>query len=168
MGLQIGKKWLFTSMFCCASLLVFAQTEALSRTEAKAFEGALSFAQSITGWALLIVAGSIVTLVGTSYYRPMAPWARFPYLLFIPGWLFLARSMWRGVSVQRVYLAYLFTNPTEERIKQLKDAVREDSLSQIREIEIALCLFGVWLFFYLFWWILNKEHPRGERPISDA
>jgi hypothetical protein len=150
-------------MFCSASLLVLAQTEAVSRTEAKAFEGALSFAQSLTGWALLIVAGSIVTLVGTSYYRPQALWARLTYFLFIPGWFFLVESMKRGVSVQRVYLAYLFTNPTEERIKQFKDAVREDSLNQIGKIEIALCFFSAWLIFYVCWWILNKEPPRGGK-----
>ena len=163
MRVRTRKKLLFTSMFCSASLLVLAQTEAVSRTEAKAFEGALSFAQSLTGWALLIVAGSIVTLVGTSYYRPQALWARLTYFLFIPGWFFLVESMKRGVSVQRVYLAYLFTNPTEERIKQFKDAVREDSLNQIGKIEIALCFFSAWLIFYVCWWILNKEPPRGGK-----
>lgn len=163
MRVRNWKKLLFTSFFCSASLLALAQVDAVNRTEVKAFEGALSFAQSLTGWALLIVAGSIVTLVGTSYYRPQARWARFSYFLFIPGWSFLFVSMMRGVSVQRVYLAYLFTSPTEERIKLLKDAVREDSLNQIRDIEIALCFFCAWLFLYVFWWTLNREPPLKER-----
>ena len=136
--------------------------ESAAKLEVKAFEGALSFAQSLTGWSLLIIAGSIVVIVGTSYHRPQTLWVRLIYLLFLPGWIFLVRSMNYGVSVQRVYLAYLFTNLTEEKIKQFKDTMREDSLNQIRSIEIALIFFVVWLVLYLIWWLFNRDPQPGK------
>ena len=136
--------------------------ESAAKLEVKAFEGALSFAQSLTGWSLLIIAGSIVVIVGTSYHRPQTLRARLIYLLFLPGWIFLVCSMKYGVSVQRVYLAYLFANPTEEKIKRFKDTIGEDSLNQIRSIEIALIFFVVWLILYLIWWLFNRDPQPGK------
>jgi hypothetical protein len=126
------KTLLVTIGVCFISLLTWAQPElpASAKLEMKAFEAGLSFAQGLAQWALLVVAGSIVILVGTSYYRPRVCWFRMMYLLFLPGWIFLARSLYDGVSVQRVYLAYLFTNATEERLKQLKVAMTEDSFNE--------------------------------------
>jgi hypothetical protein len=41
--------------------------------EAKFFEAAQTLAQGLSQWSLLIVAGSLVIIVSTSYYRPRGP-----------------------------------------------------------------------------------------------
>ncbi len=159
---MICKKLFLNIAFCSIPLATWAQPEPAAKIELKAFEAGLSFAQNLAQWALLIVAGSIVILTSTSYYRPRNPRARLMYLVFLPGWVFLAKCLYYGVSVQRVYLAYLFTNATEERVKLLKDAMREDSLNQIWNMEIALVVFGIWLVCFLLWWLFNKD-PRPEK-----
>ena len=56
-------------------------------------------------WALAIVAGSVATIVSTSYLRPMNRAMRCIYLLFIPGWLFLGLSIYYGERISRRLMA---------------------------------------------------------------
>lgn len=128
--------------------------------DSKAFEGAVAFSQSLSGWALLIAGGSIVTLVGTSYHRPQRWCARMIYLVFVPGWYFLGRCMYFGVNVQRAYLGYLFSNPIGDKLMQFKGAVNDDALRQILGIQHAAECFGVWLLLYLAWWLWNSDSEK--------
>jgi hypothetical protein len=130
----------------------------------KPFEAVVSFAQGISQWALLILAGSIVVVASTSYYRPRNIYARLIYLLFLPGWGLLAWSLYDGVSVQRVYLASLFSDLNEANLSKLSDALRQDSISQISHVQWGLFFFGIWLLFYFAWWLFNTEAPpaRGQ------
>jgi hypothetical protein len=128
--------------------------------DSKAFEGAVAFAQSLSGWALLIAGGSIVTLVGTSYYRPQKWWARLMYLAFLPGWYFLGRCMFFGVNVQRAYLGYLFLNPVGDKIIAFKGAVNDDALRQVLGFQHAVYCFGAWLLLYLIWWLCNHDPQK--------
>src|SRR5215469_8281282 len=75
--------------------------------DSKFFEGALALAQSLSQWALLILGGSLVVIVSTSYYRPKDLKVRAAYFLFIPTWIFLASSIYQGAAVQQSYVAYL-------------------------------------------------------------
>ena len=130
--------------------------------ESKVFEGAVTFSQGLSGWALLIIGASIVTLVGTSYRRPHKWWARLIYLIFLPGWYFLARSMFSGVNVQRAYLGYLFSNPPPEKLKEFKGAINDDALLQIQNIKLAVVCFGVWLLLYFAWWLWHTD-PETQK-----
>src|SRR5690349_4614936 len=73
----------------------------------KAFEVAVSLAQSLIQWALALFGGSILILMNASYRRPGKP-MRWAYLLFLPAWGLLAASMYYGINVERVQLSFLF------------------------------------------------------------
>ena len=91
--------------------------------DSKFFEAALSLAQSLSQWDLLILGGSLVVIVSTSYYRPKTLKVRAAYFLFIPTWLCLAISVYQGIAVQRSYVAYLVasrsTPPQQHTIDQI-------------------------------------------------
>jgi hypothetical protein len=126
----------------------------------RAFEGIVAFSQNLSGWALLIAGGSIVTIVGTSYYRPPKIWARLIYLIFVPGWIFLGRSMYFGVQVQRSNLGYLFSKAGSD-LGKYKSAINDDALNQIVAFQHAMYCFGTWLILYLLWWLfddISTEH----------
>jgi hypothetical protein len=61
----------------------------------KFFEAAQALAQSLSQWDLLIIAGSMVVIVSTSYYRPARRKIRAAYLLFLP-----AASIDEAIQVQ--------------------------------------------------------------------
>lgn len=151
---------------CVLRLAVAAEGSPTVSPDTKAFEAAVAFSQSLSGWALLIAGGSIVTLVGTSYHRPQRWWARLMYLAFVPGWYFLGRGMYFGVAVQRAFLGYLFANPTGEALMKFKGAVNDDALRQILGIQYGVDCFGVWLLLYLIWWLFNRDTQQtcGGKP----
>lgn len=150
-------------LLACAPHFGLADSEPSTTRDVKAFEAAVAFSQNLSGWALLIAGGSIVTLVGTSYHRPQHCWARLIYLEFVPGWCFLGRSMYFGVQVQRAYLGYLFANPTGETLMKFKGAVNDDALRQILGIQHAVICFGIWLLLYLAWWLFNRDVQQTSR-----
>jgi len=119
------------------------------------FEAAATQASTLISQSIAIIAGSILAILGTSYYRPRPRLARCGYLLFIPAWVYLARSINAGVEVQSVYLMALFQkNP---RIEQLLGALNHAAAPQIDYLKSGLMFLGAWLVLYLFWWIFNKE-----------
>lgn len=130
----------------------------LASTEVpKAFDVAVSFAQTLTQWCFLTVAGTILALVGTSYRRPLTRKTRLGYLLFLPGWYFLFRSILDGVSVQGVYLAYLFTNPDAARLKYSFADINDRVFRQVHHFKYGLTFFAVWLLLFLLWWIFSNQ-----------
>ena len=119
--------------------------------ESKALEGALSFSQALTGWAILIIAGSVLILVGTDYHRPEEGWARKGYLAFVPAWIALALSMYSGIAVHRTYVSYLVSRSPD--FWTSRNDMNDYAYKQLWLMEVALCFFGIWLGFYLVWWI---------------
>ncbi len=140
-------------------------TDGAHKAMQKAFEGIVTFSQSLSGWSLLIAGGSIVVLVGTGYYRPRTRWTRLIYLAFLPGWFFLGHSMFYGVQVQRANLGYLFAAEGSP-LGQYKSAVNDDALGQILAFQHAVYCFGVWLVLYFLWWLWNQEAEitTGSKP----
>lgn len=153
----------------CLTGITAAQNQQPTDIEAtairKAFEGIVAFSQTLSGWALLIAGGSIVTLVGTSYYRPQCLWVRSLYLAFVPGWFFLGESMYFGVQVQRSNLGFLFAK-SGISLAPYKSAVNDDALRQMLAFQHALYCFGAWLISFLLWWVFHSENPNvdGDNP----
>jgi len=134
-------------------------TQPAAASEMKLFEAATLLANTLISWALVMIGGSILAILGTGYYRPTALWVRCSYLAFIPAWFFLSLSVYAGTRVQGVYLAALYS--AHPNITMLKSTVNDDAVSQIQRMEIGLACFGLWLTLYLLWWIFHKETTTG-------
>jgi hypothetical protein len=85
---------------------------------------------------------------------------RTAYLLFLPAWLCLCRSIYLGTQAQGVYLAYLLLPVTT--IEGATQRLNEDIGNQISWMSYGLVIFFVWLVLYLFWWIFAKRGSEGQ------
>lgn len=136
--------------------------------DSKFFEAAQALAQSLSQWDLLIIAGSLLVIVSTSYYRPESRRVRAAYLLFLPGWASLAFSIYQGIQVQGSYVAFLVAarrNPNDHAkfdhiALNMEDATRR----QIQGLEFALLCLALWLLVYIVWWVFSeKAQPGGDK-----
>lgn len=139
----------------------------------EALQAFASHSESLTSIALLVIGGSLLVLLQRDYVRPASRRGRSFYLLFILGWLFLARSIWHGRRAQSVYLAYVDTmHHTDAYTRLAKKAANSDLGHQLDFLERGLGVFAIWLAGYLMWWIFSAKGPRdevdprgaGERP----
>jgi hypothetical protein len=132
--------------------------------DARAFDAAVALAQSLTQWGFLIIAGSVVMLVGTSYYRPAHSYVRKSYLLFLLSWILMGISIFKGIQVQMANVARLFrSNPD---LFEIRRVMTHDANCQICCMELSLGVFGIWLLSFSIWWIFHKEPPA--QAVSSA
>lgn len=140
-----------------SSTSCFGQSSLQSDDTGQAFAAAASLAQSLEQLTIAIIGGSIAVLLTSSTHRPTG-WIRWAYFLFIPGWVSLGYAVYRGVQVQRVFLAYhFFPNPN---LASLRLAINRDAYCQIQSLLLGLFVFGMWLLLYLIWWIFAKENDK--------
>ena len=125
------------------------------RLNSKSLEAAVSFAQSLSQWEFAMIGASLLVLLGTSYHRPSSVWMRMFYLLFLPAWLCLGRSIYFGAQAQKAYLAYLLLPVTT--VEGATKRLNEDIGNQIWWMWRGLALFFTWLFAYVLWWTFTKE-----------
>lgn len=128
--------------------------------DSKFFEAAQSLAQSLSQWGLLIIGGSLVLIVSTSYRRPQNRKVRAAYFLFIPMWCCLALSIYQGIMVQRSYVAYLVASrstPTPQTLNGIAEAITNATRVQIGALEISLLIGALWLLIYILWWICSNQ-----------
>jgi hypothetical protein len=135
---------------CCSCQSIIAD-----KGTANSLETVAAFCQSLAQWTFIIIGGSLVVLVGTSYYRPARVWVRLIYLLFIPSWVYLAQSIYFGLRTQEAYAAYLLVEKTT--LQGSAAAMNGDAQKQISSMEIGLLLLTLWLVLYLFWWIFENR-----------
>ena len=127
----------------------------------EAMEAAASYSQSLMGWALLVIGGSVLALMQKSYYRPAGTWMRLLYALFVVGWGFLAYSIYNGTRVHEAHLGVLFQrNPDRARAIV---AINGDMLEQVQSLRWGLLVFGFWLVIYLGWWIWHTAAPETHK-----
>ena len=133
--------------------------------DSKFFEAAQALAQSLSQWDLLILAGSLVIIISTSYYRPKARWIRAIYFIFVPTWSFLAWSVYQGINVQRSYVAYLVATrgtPQPKLLEQIAENMTSATRSQILGLEVALLFAAVWLLIYIVWWVFTNQPKESS------
>ena len=87
-------------------------------------------------------------------------------LLFLPSWVLLALSIYRGIEAQGSYVAYLVAARLDKT--KLIDAIavkmNDDTISQILYLKLALLCVAVWLIIYIFWWVLSEQvREEGAR-----
>jgi hypothetical protein len=137
--------------------------------ESKFFEAVQSLAQSLSQWDLLIIAGSMIMIVSTDYYRPPTRRMRLTYLLFLPAWISLASSIYWGIQIQGSYVAYLIASLRKDNdpqkagiISSIVSKVNSNTASQIFCLKIALLFIAIWLVVYICWWIFTDKVREGE------
>lgn len=166
MGATYGRRMIFSILFGVVPGVLQAQITPPESTVApvkaapdlKLFEAATAFSNTLTSWAFVMIGGSILVILGTSYYRPSALWVRCSYFAFVPAWFFLSWSLYAGTRVQGVYVAALFS--AHPKLDELRARVNSDAAAQIQRMEIGLACFGIWLTLYLLWWIFNREGSK--------
>jgi amino acid transporter len=149
------------------NLSLLLQSPPLQQTTTdKALELAVSFSQSMTQWAYIVVGGSVAILFRDLNYRPKDNFIRHSFWLFVPGWSFLALSIYQGIRVQQRYVArWMNPNP------QINDIVVKFNLHTVRQIffmELGLSFFAVWLAIFLARWILYREEPSVNVGLDEC
>jgi hypothetical protein len=127
----------------------------------KFLEAATSMSNTLTSWAYAMVAGSIIALLGTGYYRPASRRVRLAYLAFLPAWVFLYRSIQAGTKIQGHYLGELYSK-NHKLLEHHLTEVNTAGLEQSELMRKGLICFGLWLVVYVFWWVFNSE-PTKEK-----
>jgi hypothetical protein len=152
----------FVATLCvfCTSLSL-AEAPSVDRLNAKSLEAGVSFAQTLAQWSFALVGGSLLVLIGTSHRFPSSRAKRAPYLLFLAGWFCLAMSIYFATRAQRVYVAYLLLPVTT--IEGATQKLNADIGNQIQWLLYGLGVFGLWLIYYLFWWVFSNEKVEGKR-----
>jgi hypothetical protein len=106
----------------------------------------------ITNWSLALFGATLAALIGTSYVKPVKATAKLMYLLYIPSWFFLAASIYYGDLLSRRGIKAIIT---PQYIEQCEEKMNNDFTLQHTNFNLALICLGVWLLFYLIWWIFN-------------
>jgi hypothetical protein len=115
-----------------------------------------SGASLIMGWALAILGATAVGLIGGKYLHPIGAF-RYVYLLFLPGWFFLALSILYGEKVTRRLTASAFAKDNDERLLQIGEAMNTDYDKQRWYFQLSLLTLGAWLLCLLIWWVLAGD-----------
>jgi hypothetical protein len=152
-----------TALFKLFTSTSMAQQPDPDRLNTRALEAAVSFAQSLAQWEFVLIGSSLLVLVGTSHRRPASRWLRCFYLLFLPGWLSLARSIYLGARAQGAYLAYLLVPVTTLQLATQK--LNEDIGNEVFWMLWGLAIFFIWLLLYLLWWIFSTSDTEGKSGI---
>jgi hypothetical protein len=145
---------------------VFQTPSAQQNTTDKALELAVSFAQSLSQWAYIVIGGSVAILLRDLKYRPRDNVVRHLFWLFVPGWAGLAFSIYEGIRVQQRYVAR-WMNP-EPQINDILVKFNSHTVLQIRSMELGLFCFAVWLLVFLARWILHRDEPSTWLGLDES
>jgi hypothetical protein len=118
------------------------------------------YSKQLELWASTIFAGSVLTILSTSYAKPKTLKGKLIYLIFIPSWLSVGISIYYSDYIQRLMLGSLFFDDKQEIIEafyKMHDSFR----LQQSCFYFALFSFGSWLLTYLAWWIF-VEKPESS------
>jgi hypothetical protein len=128
----------------------------------KALESAVSFSQSLSQWAYIVLGGSVALLVRNLKLRPRGALMRHSFWLFVPGWVLLFWSIYEGIQVQGARIAYLMS-PNPQRTSTIL-SFNLHTHWQIQLMEWGLGVFAIWLLVFLIVWILHPtQAPFVER-----
>ena len=116
-------------------------------------------------WSLAIIAGSVATIVSTSYLRPISKAFRHIYWIFIPGWISLGSSIYYGDKISRRFIASKLVQ--EQDLMKIATSMNQDYACQRLMLGFGLLLFALWLVAFLCWWIVGNwsvsEEKLGEK-----
>ncbi len=113
----------------------------------------------LSAWALAVAGGTVGAIVSTSYRRPITLPSRLPYLLFVPGWMCLAASLYMGNRLAGEYLASLLVKPESSAV--IASQINDTYANQWSWLLWSLAFFGCWLLVFLLFWVFGKETAKG-------
>lgn len=106
----------------------------------------------IVTWSMSIIAASLLAILSTSYLKPVGKWSKLMYLIYIPGWIYLAIDINLGNIISRRQIMAIMES---EKIPSILNKMNEEFTSQISAFRCGLICFGIWLLLFLLWWILQ-------------
>ncbi len=110
----------------------------------------------ISTWSLSTVGGSLLAILSDSYLHPTTTKLKMIYLLFIVGWIFIGISIFNGKEiVGRTIASELYKNDVQQ-LTTIFTKCNTSYSRQLRFFNLGLLIFGIWLLFYLFWWIFGE------------
>ncbi|HUV58561.1 MAG TPA: hypothetical protein VMW09_00440 [Desulfatiglandales bacterium] len=115
---------------------------------------AAEHSNTLVEWTLLLYAGSVATIVSTSYIRPPTKKLRLIYLSFPPAWILLAISIFYGRQINGRYLASIFSKP--EFHSSIRAEMMSDLEYQINFLQCGMIFLGIWLILYVLWWVFGE------------
>ena len=150
-----------------ARLSLLFQTPPLQQTTIdKALELAVSFSQSLSQWAYILMGGSVAILLRDLKYRPKDNVVRLSFWLFVPGWVSLIVSIYEGIRVQQRYVArWMNPNP---RINEIVTKFNFHTVWQIRCMELGVLCFALWLVVFLARWIIHRDEPPSAIGLDEC
>jgi uncharacterized membrane protein len=110
---------------------------------------------TLTTWALAILGGTIAAIIGSDYLQPTGR-MKLVYLLFIPGWVLLARSLYFGDQLNSSFMASALSNNVD-MVMTIGMNMDQELLKQRQYLSYALSIFGIWLICFLLWWIFTNR-----------
>ena len=150
-----------------AQLSLLFQTSPLQQTTIdKALELAVSFSQSLSQWAYIVIGGSVAILLRDLKYRPKDTLVRRSFWLFFPGWAGLVVSIYEGIRVQQRYVAR-WMNPNPQ-IDDIVAKFNRHTVWQIRCMQLGLLCFALWLVVFLVRWITHRDEPPTDIGLDEG
>jgi hypothetical protein len=120
----------------------------------------LASSGQLTAWALAVSGGTVAAIVSTSYRRPRHLKWRLPFLLFVPGWLCIAYSLYVGNILSGKFLASKMVQP--DKLREISSKINDLYDDQRNFLLYSLGFFGLWLMIYLVTWTLTDEFEKGD------
>lgn len=120
----------------------------------------LASSGQLTAWALAVVAGTVATVVSTSYRRPMNLTWRLPFLLFIPGWSCIAYSLYVGNELVGAFLASKMV--PADTLRNIASNINNLYDDQRNFLLYSFVFFGLWLAIYMITWTFTDELQKGN------
>ena len=122
---------------------------------ASALEQVLNSSSQLTTWALAAGGAAVAMIAGTAYHRPRTVAARLPFLLFLPGWICIGRSLWAGSRLSGAFLASRMVPATNMQL--IGSRINDFYADQSRFLLMGIYCFAVWLSLYVLIWVFTDQ-----------
>ena len=119
---------------------------------------------TLVNWALAVMGGSIVVILGTAYERPKTWRGRLMYGFFPLAWPFLFCSVQAGERISQRFIAAQL-DPAPENVRKVLMSMNADFSNQYNMLLFGLILMGAWLLCFLIWWVFSAP-KKSEKEDS--
>ena len=114
----------------------------------------------LTTWSLSIIGGSILIIIDDSHFRPFDIHYRYAYFLFLAGWILLGISLYYAFAITRHMMVSDLYQNKKGLLEKILDRCNKSFYWQLRFFQAGLLTFGIWLVFFLLWWIFVDIPPK--------